>query len=338
MIADAFPLLNALKDVHLILAEGAHNQFGDLTWTARAEMMTIQWMLARPEMREFLRGRYMVPYQEEWMGAVDSMKKLQGWTDTTITHFYELAVTGERILALNPLWRLVRYREHRGSGEELGPLLQAGDPALHLRLPDGHRASICLRRSWTRATRRRDICSRPCIFSAGSRSRRRPMRLRAPAAPDLLDGENVGADRGGEGRPAQIAHLQEGKLERGGSTMLDFTSALYLGFRHAHDALRPWAQLTTGRPAALEPAPEAVALAQDLARLLGCERAVLAPSTLHLFWDLFDVLARDRIAIYTDAGTYPIARYGVERAAAKGVPTSSFLSHDPAASGIASAA
>jgi hypothetical protein len=98
VIADAFPLLNALKEVHLILAEGAHNQFGDLTWTARAEMMTIQWMLARPEMKEFLRGRYMVPYQEEWMGAVDSMKKLQSWTDTTITHFYELAVTGERIL------------------------------------------------------------------------------------------------------------------------------------------------------------------------------------------------------------------------------------------------
>jgi hypothetical protein len=98
VIADAFPLLNALKEVHLILAEGAGNQFGDLTWTARVEMMTIQWMLARPEMKEFLRGRYMVPYQEEWMGAVDSMKKLQGWTDTTVTHFYELAVTGERIL------------------------------------------------------------------------------------------------------------------------------------------------------------------------------------------------------------------------------------------------
>ena len=98
VIADAFPLLTALKDVHLMLAEGAHNQFGDLTWTARGEMMTIQWMLARDEMKEFLRGRYMVPYQEGWMGAVDSMKKLQGWTDTTITHFYELAVTGERIL------------------------------------------------------------------------------------------------------------------------------------------------------------------------------------------------------------------------------------------------
>ena len=96
--ADAFTLLNALKEVHIILAEGAHNQFGDLTWTARAEMLTMQWMLARPEMREFLRGRYMVPYQELWMGAVDSMKKLQGWTDTSIMHFHELAVTGERIL------------------------------------------------------------------------------------------------------------------------------------------------------------------------------------------------------------------------------------------------
>ena len=98
VIADAFPLLNALKEVHLLLAEGAHNQFGDLPWTARGEMLMMQWMLARPEMREFLRGRYMVPYQEPWMGAVDSMKKLQGWTDTTITHFHELAVTGERIL------------------------------------------------------------------------------------------------------------------------------------------------------------------------------------------------------------------------------------------------
>jgi hypothetical protein len=98
VIAEAFPLLNALKEVHLLLAEGAHNQFGDLPWTARGEMLVIQWLLARPEMREFLRGRYMVPYQESWMGAVDSMKRLQGWTDTTVTHFHELAVTGERIL------------------------------------------------------------------------------------------------------------------------------------------------------------------------------------------------------------------------------------------------
>jgi hypothetical protein len=98
VIADGFPLLNSLKEVHLLLAEGAHNQFGDLPWTARGEMLMTQWMLGRPEMREFLRGRAMVPYQERWMGQVDTMKRLQGWNDTTITHFRNLAVYGEQIL------------------------------------------------------------------------------------------------------------------------------------------------------------------------------------------------------------------------------------------------
>jgi len=98
MIAEGFPLLNALKEVHLSLAEGAHNQFGDLPWTARVEMLIEQWLLARPEMREFIRGRYMVPYRETWMGPVDTMKKLQGWSDVTVTHFNELAVFGEQIL------------------------------------------------------------------------------------------------------------------------------------------------------------------------------------------------------------------------------------------------
>ena len=97
-IPDGFPLLNALRHVHLILAEGAHNQYGDLPWTARVEMLIEQWLLARPEMREFLRGRAMVPYQEAWMGQVDTMKKLQGWTDVTVTHFHELATCGEAVL------------------------------------------------------------------------------------------------------------------------------------------------------------------------------------------------------------------------------------------------
>ena len=98
MVADAFALLNALREVHIILAEGAHNQFGELPWKAREEMLIMQWMLARPEIREFIRGRHMVPYQEPWMGAVDDMKRLQGWSDVTATHFHELAVYGEQIL------------------------------------------------------------------------------------------------------------------------------------------------------------------------------------------------------------------------------------------------
>jgi len=113
--------------------------------------------------------------------------------------------------------------------------------------------------------------------------------------------------------------------------MLDFTSALYLGLRHPTWALRPWWQLTTGRPAALQSPPGAESVAGDLARLLGCERAALGTSTLHIYWDLFEVMARERIGIYMDAGVYPIVRWGVERVAGKGVPTAGFQRHDPAA-------
>jgi 8-amino-7-oxononanoate synthase len=110
--------------------------------------------------------------------------------------------------------------------------------------------------------------------------------------------------------------------------MLDFTSALYLGLRHPSCSLRPWSQLTTGVPAALAPPPNAGEVAQTLAALQGCERGTFGTSTLHLFWDLFGILAGRRVAIYVDAGAYPIARWGVERAAARGVPVRSFPHHD----------
>ena len=97
-LADAFPLLNALKETHLTLAQGAHNQFGDLPWTARIEMLIQQWLLSRPEMRDFLQSRPMVPYQEAWMGQVDTLKQLEGWTDVSVSHFRDLGVFGEQSL------------------------------------------------------------------------------------------------------------------------------------------------------------------------------------------------------------------------------------------------
>ncbi|WP_433158559.1 hypothetical protein [Kribbella sp. CA-247076] len=96
--ADAFPLLSSLREVHLVLAHGAHNQFADLPLVARAEMLTMQWILAQPEMREFLGGPTMVPYEEDWMDRVDTMKNIQGWPEASITHFFELAVHGEQLL------------------------------------------------------------------------------------------------------------------------------------------------------------------------------------------------------------------------------------------------
>ena len=98
VVADGFPVLNALRDVHLVLTQGAHNQYGDLPWTARQEFLMQQWILARPEMREFLPRRIMVNYPEPWMDSVETMKTLQGWTDTSILHFRDLAIFGEKIL------------------------------------------------------------------------------------------------------------------------------------------------------------------------------------------------------------------------------------------------
>jgi hypothetical protein len=97
--ADAFGLLNALRDVHLLLSEGAHNQYGDLPWTARQEMLMEQFIVAMPQVREFLPIRTMVPDREEWIGAVDSMNRLQGWSsDISALHYRDLAVFGEQLL------------------------------------------------------------------------------------------------------------------------------------------------------------------------------------------------------------------------------------------------
>lgn len=96
--SDSFPVLNAIREVHLILSQGAHNQFGDLPSTARQEMLIQQWLLARPEFREFLPTRAMVAYPEPWMHRVEAMKTLQGWTDASSMQFNYLATYGEQIL------------------------------------------------------------------------------------------------------------------------------------------------------------------------------------------------------------------------------------------------
>lgn len=98
IIADGFALLNALRDLHMILSEGAHGQFGEMPVTARIEMLMEQWLLARPEFRELLPSRTMVAYPEPWMDRVDAMKRVQGWTDTSVANFRFLAIYGEQIL------------------------------------------------------------------------------------------------------------------------------------------------------------------------------------------------------------------------------------------------
>ena len=113
------------------------------------------------------------------------------------------------------------------------------------------------------------------------------------------------------------------------SVPLDFRSAGYLGFRYPSDRLPPWNVLTTGRPDALGAHPAASAVERGLADLMGCESAVLAPSTLHLFTDLFGHLKVRHTAIFIDAGAYPIARWCLERAIVRGAPVTVFRHFDP---------
>jgi len=110
---------------------------------------------------------------------------------------------------------------------------------------------------------------------------------------------------------------------------VDFRSALYLGRNHARRDLPDWLRLTPGKPAALEEPALAQHVALELAALQGCEDAVIGVSTLHLYWDFFGLLAHSPVQIWIDAGAYPVARWGAERAQGLGATTGEFRHHDP---------
>jgi len=74
-----------------------------------------------------------------------------------------------------------------------------------------------------------------------------------------------------------------------------------------------------------------VEAARALAALVGCERGVLARSTLHVFQDVFGGLGGHRFALCWDEGGYPVARWGFEPLVARGVPARGFRHHSPEA-------
>ena len=108
--------------------------------------------------------------------------------------------------------------------------------------------------------------------------------------------------------------------------MPDFTSALYLG----PQALPPppaGLLLTSGRPAALAEDARATEAAQEVARRQGLDAGLLAPSTLHLFWDVFGLVPANGI-ILLDQRLYPVGQWGALRGRARGLPVVQFDSDD----------
>ncbi len=111
---------------------------------------------------------------------------------------------------------------------------------------------------------------------------------------------------------------------------VDLSTFGYLGLRHLKEHLRPWDRLSRVRPPSVDEIDPLVDnLTAQIAALQGCEAAIFATSTFHLFWDFFDLLSDEEVVIYLEEGTYPIAQWGLERATAQGVPVFSFLSQSP---------
>ena len=106
--------------------------------------------------------------------------------------------------------------------------------------------------------------------------------------------------------------------------MPDFTSALYLGFEHPYNQLHPWAKLSFGKPAVLKETYSIKQAGHILARLQGQETGLLAPSTLHLFWDLMGLFHQDRHILLVDSHLYPVAKAGVDRAKSMGIEVLSY--------------
>lgn len=109
---------------------------------------------------------------------------------------------------------------------------------------------------------------------------------------------------------------------------MDFTSSLYLAMKHPGTTLQSWEQLTTGVPAVLgEPALNKQ-VADRVARLQGLECGLTAPSTLHLYWDLYHVLSSQPVTVFIDEFIYPVSRYGIEQLLVKNIPVVDFRHQD----------
>jgi hypothetical protein len=64
----------------------------------RADLLTAQWLLARPELVAALRGAILVPYAERWAPPLDYLRHLTGAIDSLTFFYYELASTSEPLL------------------------------------------------------------------------------------------------------------------------------------------------------------------------------------------------------------------------------------------------
>ena len=108
--SDAGYLVLLLRRLHLNLAHTASlvvegvptpdlfTRLGESLSLGRADLLTAQWLLARPELTAALRGAILVPYAEPWAPPLDHLRHLTGTIDSLTLFYYELATTSEALL------------------------------------------------------------------------------------------------------------------------------------------------------------------------------------------------------------------------------------------------
>lgn len=107
---DATHLVLQLRRVHLALSRSASRivdglpstevfaRLGESLALGRADLLTAQWLLARPEIVAGLRGHILVPYPEPWMPPLDRLRQLTRTIDSLSIFYYDLASTAEALL------------------------------------------------------------------------------------------------------------------------------------------------------------------------------------------------------------------------------------------------
>jgi hypothetical protein len=108
--SDAGYLVLLLRRLHLHLAHTASlvvegvptpevfTRLGESLSLGRADLLTAQWLLARPELTAALRGLILVPYVEQWAPPLDHLRQLTRTIDSLTHFYYELATTSEALL------------------------------------------------------------------------------------------------------------------------------------------------------------------------------------------------------------------------------------------------
>jgi hypothetical protein len=108
--ADASHLLFRLRRLHVHLAQRASlivegvpppdifARLGESLSLGRADLLTAEWLLARPEFTAALRGPVLVPYPQPWMPTLDRLRQLTGAFDSLALFYDDLAATSEALL------------------------------------------------------------------------------------------------------------------------------------------------------------------------------------------------------------------------------------------------